>query len=55
MSLWREQYVALVMIAAMLLDEMNTADLQYHLRRLSNACKSSKRKRLLQLCSFNSS
>jgi hypothetical protein len=54
MSLWREQYVALVLVAAMLLDVMNTADLQKQLKRLSNACKNSKRKRLPQLCFFSS-
>jgi hypothetical protein len=43
------------MVAAMLLDVMNTADLQKQLKRLSNACKNSKRKRLPQLSFFSSS
>jgi len=55
MSLWREQYVALVMVVGMLLDAMNTADLPDQLICLSNACKDSKRKRLLQMSSFNNS
>jgi len=54
MCLWREQYIALVIIVAMLLETMNYHDLPGHLRRLSNVCKDSKRKRLSQLHFFSS-
>jgi len=54
MSLWREQQVALVMVVALLLEAMNTIDLQDQLFRLSNACKNSKRSRQPQLCFFSS-
>jgi len=53
-SLWREQYIALVIIVAMLLEAMNYADLSEHLSRLSGVCKNSKRKRLPQLHFFSS-
>jgi len=52
--LWREQGIALVIVAAMLLEALNRADLFGHLSRLSNACKDSKHKRLPQLCFFSS-
>jgi len=54
MSLWREQYIALVMVAGMLLEAMNYYDLSEQLRHLSNACKDSKRKRLHQMYFFSS-
>ena len=54
MSLWREQYVALIMVVSMLLEAINYCDLLEQLKRLSGACKDSKRKRLPQLCFFSS-
>jgi len=54
MSLWREQYIALVLIVAMLLETMNRHGLHDHLHRLSSVCKNSKRKRRLQLHFFSS-
>jgi len=54
MSLWREQYIALVIIAAMMLEAMSYADLSRQLSRLPGACKNSKRKWLPQLHFFSS-
>jgi len=54
MSLWREQYIALVMVASMLLEAMNYYDLSEQLSHLSDVCKDSKRKRLHQMCFFSS-
>jgi hypothetical protein len=54
LSLWRELRVALTLIAAMLLSEINYSDLSGQLNRLSSACADSKRKRLPQLCFFSS-
>jgi hypothetical protein len=54
MGLWGEQYAALVIVAGMLLETMNAVDLQDQLKRLSNACKNSKHKRLPQMCFFSS-
>ena len=54
MSLWREQYVAHVMVAGILLEAMNYYDLSEQLSHLSYVCKDSKRKRLHQMCFFSS-
>jgi hypothetical protein len=54
MSLWRELRVAMTLIVIMLLESLNASELPEHLRRLSNVCSDSKRKRMPQLHFFSS-
>jgi hypothetical protein len=54
MSLWRELRLTMTLITIMLLESLNNTDLEKHLHSLSKACMDSKRKRLPQLCFFNS-
>jgi hypothetical protein len=54
MSLWRELRVAMTLIVIMLLESLNASELPEHLRRLSNVCSDSKRKRMPQLHFFRS-
>jgi len=54
LSLWRELCIAQTLLAVMLLESLNNADLLEHLSRLSDACADSKRKRLPQLHFFSS-
>ena len=55
MSFWREQYIVCIIIVSILLEAITKVALSKHLSRLSNVCKNSKRKRLPQLCFFNTS
>jgi hypothetical protein len=52
--MWRELRAAQILVVAMLLEALNYASLDEHLRRLSEVCADSKRKRLPQLCFFSS-
>jgi len=53
-SLWRELRIAYSMLIKLVLDILDCTNLSLVLKRLSNACRDSKRKRIPQLHSFNS-
>ncbi|MDR0455590.1 MAG: hypothetical protein LBH20_02770, partial [Treponema sp.] len=55
MSLWRELRVTLALMTIILLESLKAKGLEKHLACLSSLCADSKRKRVPQLCVFNSS
>ena len=54
-SLWRELRIAKALIILLLLESLLSTDLDKHLAQLSDLCKDSKRKRLPQMCTLDSS